>query len=82
MRPRILKPRSLCQFTPLVKQASLALEREHNVVTVLKAQTDVVPAGRFDFAIYQWQFHGIKEDMVLTPIATSEALRPHLSRFT
>ena len=65
---------------PLVKQASLALEREHNVVTVLKAQTDVVPAGRYDFAIYQWQFHGIKEDMVLTPIATSEVLRPHLSR--
>lgn len=65
---------------PLVKQASLALEREHNVVTVLKAHTDVVPTGRYDFAIYQWQFHGIKEDMVLTPIATSEALRPHLSR--
>ena len=65
---------------PLVKQASSALEREHNVVTVLKAQTDVVPTGRYDFAIYQWQFHGIKEDMVLTPIATSEALRPHLNR--
>ena len=65
---------------PLVKQASLALEREQNVVTALKAQTDDVPAGRYDFAIYQWQFYGIKEDMILKPIALSEALTPHLSR--
>ena len=64
---------------PLVKQASLALEKEDNVVTVLKAQTYDVPAGRYDFAIYQWQFHGIKEDMVLKPITTSEVLTPHLS---
>ena len=56
---------------PLVKQAARTLETEENVVTVLKAQTDVVPAGRYDFAIYQWRFHGIKEDMVLKPITTS-----------
>ena len=38
-------------------------------------------AGRYDFAIYQWRFHGIKEDMILKPIAlTSEVLTPHLSR--
>ena len=64
---------------PLVKQASLALEKEDNVVTALKSQTYDVPAGRYDFAIYQWQFHGIKEDMVLKPITTSEVLTPHLS---
>ena len=64
---------------PLVKQAARTLETEDNVVAVLKAQTDVVPAGRYDFAIYQWQFHGIKEDMVLKPITTSEVLTPHLS---
>ena len=65
---------------PLVKQASLALEREQNVVTALKSQTDDVLAGRYDFAIYQWQFHGIKEDMILKPIALEEGLTPHLSR--
>ena len=70
----------LMPIHPLVKQASLALEREHNVVTVLKAQTDVVPSGIYDFAIYQWRFHGIKDDMILKPIALSEALTPHLSR--
>ena len=65
---------------PVVKQAARALGTEDNVVTVLKAQTDAVPAGRYDFAIYQWQFHGIKEDMILRPIALSEVLTPYLSR--
>ena len=65
---------------PLVKQAVLGLEKEENVVTVLKVQTDDVPSGIYDFAIYQWQFHGIKDDMILKPISLSEALAPHLSR--
>lgn len=63
-----------------MKQAARVLGTEHNVVTALKAQTDDVPAGRYDFAIYQWQFHGIKEDMILKPIASSGELIPHLSR--
>ena len=65
---------------PLVKQASLGLEKEENVVTVLKVQTNDVPSGIYDYAINRWQFHGIKEDMNLKPIALSEALTPHLSR--
>ena len=65
---------------PLVKQAALALDTDQNVTTILKLQTDEVPAGRYEFAIYQWQFHGIKEDLVLTPIASSEVLTPHLSQ--
>ena len=64
---------------PVVKQAARALGTEDNVVTVLKAQTDVAPAGRYDFAIYQWRLLGIKEDMILKPITTSEVLTPHLS---
>ena len=65
---------------PLVKQAALALDTEQNVVTTLKVQTDDVTAGRYEFAIYQWQFHGVKEDLVLKPIASSEVLTPHLNR--
>ena len=65
---------------PLVKQAALALGREQSVLTALKVQSNDVPAGRYDFAIYQWQFHGIKEDMILKPIALEEALTPDLSR--
>ena len=65
---------------PLVKQAARSLETKQRVITALKAQSLEVPAGRYEFAIYQWQFHGIREDLVLTPIASSEALTPHLGR--
>ena len=65
---------------PLVKQAALALGLEQGVFIALKVQSNDVPAECYDFAIYQWQFHGIREDMILKPIATSEVLTPHLSR--
>ena len=65
---------------PLVKQAARSLETKQRVITTLKAQSHEVPTGRYEFAVYQWQFHGIREDLVLTPIASSEAVTPHLGR--
>ena len=65
---------------PLVKQAARSLETKQRVITTLKAQSHEAPTGRYEFAVYQWQFHGIREDLVLTPIASSEAVTPHLGR--
>ena len=65
---------------PLVKQAARSLETSQRVFTALKAQSREIPTGRYEFAVYQWQFHGIREDLVLTPIASSPALTPHLGR--
>ena len=65
---------------PLVKQAARSLETSQRVFTALKAQSREVPTGRYEFAVYQWQFHGIREDLALTPIASSEAVTPHLGR--
>ena len=67
---------------PLVKQAAEALPSDTNqrAVAMLKAQTKEVPAGRYEFVIYQWQFHGIREDLALKPIASSDAVTPHLDR--
>jgi ATP-dependent helicase HepA len=64
---------------PLVRQAATSFAKEQRVVTVLKTSSDEVPQGRYEFAIYQWRFHGIREDLVLRPVASSEALTPHLS---
>ncbi|HOP08541.1 MAG TPA: helicase, partial [candidate division Zixibacteria bacterium] len=50
------------------------------VVATLKAQSSDVLPGRYKFAIYQWRFHGIKEDLVLRPVASTEAVTLHLSR--
>ena len=67
---------------PLVKQAAAALlsEADQRAVAKLKVQTNEVPTGRYEFVIYQWQFHGIREDQALKPIASSDAVTPHLDR--
>ena len=64
---------------PLVKQAANALNAEQEAVTTLKVRTHKVPPGRYEFAIYQWRFLGIREHLVLKPIALSEVLTPHLN---
>jgi ATP-dependent helicase HepA len=65
---------------PLVKQAAMSLQTKPRVITNLKAADNEVPAGRYEFVIYQWRFHGIKEDLVLRPIASSEKATAHLAR--
>jgi ATP-dependent helicase HepA len=65
---------------PLVKQAAVSLDTKQRIVTSLKVQDREAPAGRYEFAIYQWRFHGVREDLVLQPIASSEAVTDHLSR--
>ena len=65
---------------PLVKQAAMSLEAKPRAATILKVHTSEVPEGRYEFVIYQWRFHGIREDLVLKPIASAKELTPHLSR--
>ena len=64
---------------PLVRQAANALNAEQEAVTTLKVRTNKVPSGRYEFTIYQWRFLGIRENLVLKPIALSEVLTPHLN---
>jgi ATP-dependent helicase HepA len=65
---------------PLVKQAAMSFDTRQRIITTLKAQDNEVPAGRFEFAIYQWRFHGIREDLVIRPITSSETVTAHLDR--
>lgn len=64
---------------PLVRQAAMSLEKLECIETELAVTTDRLPPGRYAFAIYQWQFAGIREDLVLRPIASDQALAPHLA---
>ncbi|MDO9576171.1 MAG: helicase-related protein, partial [bacterium] len=64
---------------PLVKQAANSFDGGGKIVTVLKVKSELVPPGKYEFSIYQWQFYGIKEDLVLRPIASSEAVTAHLT---
>ena len=65
---------------PLVKQAAMSLEAKPPAATTLKVQTSEVSEGRYEFVIYQWRFHGIREDLVLKPIASAKELTPRLGR--
>lgn len=58
----------------------MSLEATPQVATTLKVQTSEVPEGRYEFVIYQWRFHGIREDLVLKPIASAKQLTSYLSR--
>jgi hypothetical protein len=66
---------------PLARQAATSFNMKTRVVATLKAQSSDVLPGRYEFAIYQWRFHGIKEDLVLRPVASTKAVTLHLSRF-
>ena len=65
---------------PLVKQAAASFETKERVIVSLKAQDDEVSTGHYEFAIYQWRFHGIREDLVLKPVASSEPVTTRLGR--
>ena len=64
---------------PLVKLAAATLNTAQEVVTALKVKTNKVPSGRYEFAIYQWQFLGIREHLMLKPVTSSKVLTPHLN---
>jgi len=64
---------------PIVKQAAIAFDTNKRVFTALKVKSNEVPEGRHDFAIYQWQFYGVREDLVLKPVASSSIVTEQLS---
>jgi len=63
---------------PLVRQAAASSDLHSRVVISLQSKSSEVPANTYCFAIYQWQFHGIRNDMVLCPVVQSDVLRKHL----
>ena len=65
---------------PLVKQAAKSLDAKERVIVNLKARDDEVAPGHYEFAIYEWRFHGIREDLVLKPVASSEPVTARLGR--
>jgi ATP-dependent helicase HepA len=63
---------------PLVKQAALTFDAGKPAFTAFQAKSEDLPPGVYDFAIYQWQFYGIREDLLLRPIASSDGVTEHL----
>ena len=59
---------------PLVQQAANAVQFDSPLLTRCDVLDDALPAGEHPFAIYQWQFKGIREDVQLRAVSTSSQL--------
>ena len=54
---------------PLVRQAAAGVASDDRVMSCLATSDCHVPAGEHAFAVYQWQYRGIRDDSLLCPIA-------------
>lgn len=66
---------------PLVRQAARALRYDGRVLTAIQIKDDGIPEGIYPFAIYQWQFHGIRDDLALCPVAGDGTVQNRLMEF-
>jgi ERCC4-related helicase len=65
---------------PLVRQAADTYEFGQHVMTAFAVSDDSLLPGVHPFVIYQWQIHGIHEDLMLQPICQDETMRSLLTK--
>lgn len=68
----------LMPYHPLIRQAAHCLEHHDKISTQLVVHSNLVPAGEYEFAIYHWRYHGLKEDNFLKVVSSSEQLTENL----
>jgi len=74
-----IKDRTICLVTPI---HPLAIQAARTVgdacagtpVVGIRVAFDEVPPEDYPFAIYRWQYHGIREDVEFRPVTTEPAL--------
>lgn len=74
-----VEDRKICLITPihpLAVQAARTLGATSNeaLLVGMRVATDVVPPGDYPFAIYQWQYHGIRNDVEFRPVTNEPSL--------
>ncbi len=63
---------------PLVRQAAMSFNTKQPVIANLSVISDKIPAGSYEFAIYQWRFRGMREDLLLKSIASNAMVTEEL----
>ena len=63
---------------PLIKQAVRSYEDGQEVITSLLVKSSLVKPGNYMFAVYQWRYYGVREDLILKPIASDPVISEHL----
>lgn len=65
---------------PLVRQAALCFAQRERAVTACRVRSDTVPTGDYPFAIYQWRFLGLQDDLQLQPVTLDERLQARFAQ--
>jgi len=63
---------------PLAKQAAQSVDLGQPLGVAASVVDDDLPHGTYPFAIYEWQYHGLRDDLHLVPIANLPELEPRL----
>ena len=71
--------RAVCLVTPV---HPLALQAAHSLasagqgvpLTGIELTSQDIPAGDYPFAVYQWQYHGIRADIAFRPVTSKSGL--------
>ncbi|MGE0082798.1 MAG: helicase-related protein [Desulfococcaceae bacterium] len=53
---------------PLIRQAAAGFEKDDAVITAFSVAAREILSGDYPFAIYQWRFFGIRDDLVLQAV--------------
>ncbi len=70
----------LIPIHPLVGQGAKAFSSDTRFLTAIEIANDSLPAGDYSFAVYEWHFHGVREDLELRVVCQEEAITPHLTQ--
>ncbi|MDD2229598.1 MAG: helicase-related protein, partial [Candidatus Cloacimonetes bacterium] len=65
---------------PMVKQAASFLKQSSDTYALLDVTDALLTAGSYNFVIYQWQLHGLKNDLKLQTVCSSETIGNSLTR--
>jgi ATP-dependent helicase HepA len=64
---------------PLVRQAAQSLDLRKRMATAIQVQDDELPTGTYPFALYQWQFRGMRDDLAIRAVAQSSDVAERLT---
>ncbi len=63
---------------PLVRQAAMSYTIQRRILTACAVTDETLPPGDYPFAIYQWQYRGIRDDLELRGIGENQEITAKL----
>lgn len=71
----------LTPIHPLILQAASFMEMAEPVYIAMKIRNQDVPTGDYPFAIYAWEFHGLRSELQMVPVCSNEILQRDLTDY-